>query len=134
MPANDVVDATSISCTPPCSADCCCSSLPNWLLAIFLHRDLAAALGCNELGELLDPRAGRVVGVVQVTEPDRPFLNVLGQRHTAGGEQREHRGQFDQLRFHGVSSMRTKLMIWLAGSAVAARQWISAGVAEYANP
>jgi len=71
---------------------------------IFLHLDLAAALGCDQLGKLLDPRAGRMVGVVQVTEPDRPFLNVLCQRHTAGNKQREHGGQFDQTRFHGVSS------------------------------
>jgi hypothetical protein len=110
MPAKDVVDATSISWTPPCSADCCCSSLPELAARVFLDLDLAARLGRHQLGELLDPRAGRVVGVVQVAEADRPLLDVLRQRHSTDGEQRQHRRQLDQLGFMGVSSLQTKLM------------------------
>src|SRR5580765_699820 len=53
MPASDVVDATSISCTPPCIADCCCSSLPNWLAAnsctLILPPLLAATSSANFL-------------------------------------------------------------------------------------
>src|SRR6185295_15054824 len=52
-PVSDVVDATSISCTPPCSADCCCSSLPSWLLAnsftVILPPLLAATISANFL-------------------------------------------------------------------------------------
>ena len=29
MPASEVVAGADISCTPPCSADCCCISLPS---------------------------------------------------------------------------------------------------------
>jgi DNA-binding IclR family transcriptional regulator len=78
MPFSDVVEATSISCTPPCSADCCCSSLPSCDEAEFLHLDLAAALGGDDLGELAHAQAGRVVRVVQVAELDGAFLDVLG--------------------------------------------------------
>src|SRR4029079_3572411 len=52
-PVSDLVDATSISCTPPCSADCCCSSLPSWLLGnsftVILPPLLAATISPNFL-------------------------------------------------------------------------------------
>src|SRR3954462_6569510 len=57
MPAREVVDATSISCTPPCNADCCCNSLPNWLLGysftVILPPLFAATISANFLTPVL---------------------------------------------------------------------------------
>ncbi|MNX97232.1 hypothetical protein D3C86_1295880 [compost metagenome] len=50
----------------------------------FLDLELSAALGGHQLGELLHTGADGVVGVVQVAEADRAFLDVLGRRRHGG--------------------------------------------------
>ena len=56
MPASEVVDATSISWTPPCSADCCCSSLPSWLLGYSFTVILPPLLAATSSANFLTPR------------------------------------------------------------------------------
>src|SRR6185369_10714382 len=64
------------------------------------HCDLAAALGGYELGELLDAPARWMVGVVQMPEPDRPLLDVLGLHERGRSKQRETAGQLEKCRCH----------------------------------
>jgi hypothetical protein len=70
----------------------------------FVHLDFSAALCRDEFGKFFDPHAGRVIGVVQVAEFDRAFLNVLGQHCGVDGQEAENGGEFFQFRFHVISS------------------------------
>ena len=77
MPTSEVVAGAVISCTPPCSADCCCISLPSWLAGNSLTVILPPLLAATSSANFLTPDADRVVGVVQVAEADRALLDVL---------------------------------------------------------
>ena len=103
MPASEVVDATEHLLHAALQRRLLLQFVAQLAAGEFLHLDLAAALGGNDLGELLDAHAGRVVGVVQVAELDRPLLDVLGQRGRAGSDQAEQGRQLDQCAFHVVS-------------------------------
>jgi hypothetical protein len=66
----------------------------------FLYRDLASALRGHDFGKLPDAPTGWMVGVVQVPEADRPFLNVLCLNERRGYEQCEAACQFEESRCH----------------------------------
>ena len=72
------MEADSISCVPPRSADCCCNSLPSWESRELADLHLAPALRQQDLREFLHAKADGMVGVVEVSPPDRPLLDLLG--------------------------------------------------------
>jgi hypothetical protein len=90
-PASEVVDATNISCTPPC--------MRRLLLQLVAERGcwrIPAPSACRRswpprFGEALDAQADRMVGVVQVAELEDAFLHVLGVgvQRQAGAQQQE---------------------------------------------
>ncbi len=87
MPASDVVAGADICCTPPCSADCCCISLPSCEAGNSCTFILPPLLAASSSAKRFDAEAHRVVGVVEVAEADHAVLHALREGGNGQGEE-----------------------------------------------